>query len=167
MKIKLKKYWVFILLFLVLFSAMPFLFTSDRRMFWDIVLMNLPWRYHLSECINNGVLPLWNPYMNNGFPQMGHYETWYPISWLFSFVFEYNLKVLQFEYLFNLFIAGVGFYKLSSLFNLSKPIRLSGAITYMLCGLFIYFTSIPFRVYYFWCLDDVCVLLSNSFFTYA
>ncbi len=127
-------------------------------MFWDITLINLPWRYHLSECINNGVLPLWNPYMNYGFPQMGHNETWYPVSWLFSFLFKYDLAVLQFEYLFNLFMAGIGFYQLSSLFKLDKPVRIAGAIAYMLCGVFIaqashlgYVTSgawMPFVFYY-------------------
>lgn len=106
-------------------------------MFWDITLINLPWRYHLSECINNGVLPLWNPYMNYGFPQMGHNETWYPVSWLLAYLFEYDLSVLQFEYLFNLFIAGLGFYKLSSLFSFEKQVRITGAIAYMLCGVFI------------------------------
>lgn len=134
----------------------------QQRMFWDITLINLPWRYHLSESINNGVLPLWNPYMNYGFPQMGHNETWYPVSWLLSFLFKYDLGVLQFEYLFNLFMAGIGFYKLTSLFELKKPIRISGAIAYMLCGVFIaqashlgYVTSgawMPFVFYFLICL---------------
>ncbi|PZE18690.1 hypothetical protein DNU06_02350 [Putridiphycobacter roseus] len=128
------------------------------QMFWDIILYNLPWRYHLSECINNGELPLWNPYMNYGFPQMGHYETWYPVSWIIALLYKYDLIVLQFEYLFNLLMAGVGFYQFTKLFQLHKQTRTIGAIAYMLCGVFIsqasqlgYLTSgawMPF-VFYF------------------
>ncbi|MBK9590513.1 MAG: hypothetical protein IPO32_03075 [Crocinitomicaceae bacterium] len=69
---------------------------------------------------------------------MAHYETWYPVSWLFSLLFGYNIGTLQYEFLFNLFIAGIGFYKLSSLFTgLEKSARVIGAISYMLCGVFI------------------------------
>lgn len=110
----------------------------QRSMFWDITLYNLPWRYQLSEMISNGDLPLWNAWMNNGFPQMGHYETWYPISWLISATCGYNLTVLQAEYLFNLYVAGLGFYLFSSLLgNFNQNIRIGAAAGYMLCGVFI------------------------------
>lgn len=137
MKALFKKYQGFITLLIILILALPFLFFYQRQMFWDITLINLPWRYHLSESINNGVLPLWNPYMNYGSPQMGHYETWYPISWLFAYLFEYNLATLQYEYLFNLLVAGLGFYKFSSIFKLNEQTRVIGAVSYMLCGVFI------------------------------
>lgn len=127
-------------------------------MFWDITLYNLPWRYHLSECINHGELPLWNPWMNNGFPQMAHAETWYPVSWFFSLVFGYNISTLQYEYLFNLLIAGIGFYKFSGLFQgISENIRLTASVSYMLCGVFIsqasqlgYITSGAWMVFVFY-----------------
>ena len=123
---------------MVLFTALPLLFFFERKMLWDITLLNLPWRYQLSESINNGYLPLWNPYINNGYPQMGQYETWYPVSWIIAFLFKYNLQVLQYEFLFTLFIAGIGMYKLTALFEgISKTNRVAGAIAYMLCGLFI------------------------------
>lgn len=139
---KMKQIWhqyrFHLLILVALFFAFPLLSLFQRTMFWDITLYNLPWRYHLSESITNGELPLWNPWMNNGFPQMAHYETWYPVSWLFSFLFGYNIGTLQYEYLFNLFIAGIGFYKLASLFTgLEKSTRVIGAISYMLCGVFI------------------------------
>ncbi len=138
MRILLKKYWVYFLLLVVLFLAFPLLFTHSRKMIWDITLLNLPWRYQLSQTINSGYLPLWNPYINNGFPQMGQYETWYPVSWFISLVFGYNMRMMQYEYLFDLLIAGIGFYKLSSLFvGLNKVTRISGAIAYMLCGVFV------------------------------
>lgn len=133
-----QQYRFHIVLLLALFLAFPMLSLFQRTMFWDMTLINLPWRYHLAECIQNGELPLWNPWMNYGFPQMAHPETWYPVSWLFAFVFGYNIDTLQYEFLFNLFIAGIGFYKLSSLFTgLDKSTRLIGAISYMLCGVFI------------------------------
>lgn len=133
-----QQYRFHFLILAALFFAFPLLSLFQRTMFWDITLYNLPWRYHLSESITNGELPLWNPWMNNGFPQMAHYETWYPVSWLFSFLFGYNIGTLQYEFLFNLLIAGIGFYKLSSLFTgLEKSTRVIGAISYMLCGVFV------------------------------
>lgn len=138
MKLISKNIWVYIILLCVLFLAFPLLFFFERKMLWDLLLLNLPWRYQLSESINNGCLPLWNPYINNGYPQMGQYETWYPVSWVIALLFKYDLQVLQYEYLFNLLMAGIGFYKLSTLIeDLSIKIKLSGAIAYMLCGLFL------------------------------
>ena len=126
---------LFLLLALIaVFHGIAF-FTE--RMFWDITLINLPWRYHLSECLNNGELPLWNPYMNYGFPQMGHYETWYPLSWIISLIFGYDLKVLQYEFLFHLWMAGVGMSVLLKYWKLNQNIRLSIALSYMFCGVFV------------------------------
>ncbi|MEX1001561.1 MAG: hypothetical protein WDZ35_05550 [Crocinitomicaceae bacterium] len=138
----LKKYvWKFkvpLILLLVLIVAFPGLVTMQRSMFWDITLHNLPWRYHIGESISNGELPLWLPWMNYGFPQMGHYETWYPVSWFVGGLFGYNLSVLQFEYLFHIYLAGLGFYLFSGLLkDLNWKVRMVGAIAYMLCGVFI------------------------------
>ena len=36
--------------------------------------------------------------------------TWYPISWIIGLIFGNDLITLQYEYLFHLFIGGIGVY---------------------------------------------------------
>lgn len=104
---------------------------------WDILDINLPWRYFISECLQNRILPLWNPYINCGFPQTADPMTWYPISWLIGFLFGNNLLTIQYEYLLHIFIGGVGFYKLGELLSLNQKAKLFMGISFMFSGLFI------------------------------
>lgn len=104
---------------------------------WDILDINLPWRYFISECLQNGILPLWNPYINCGFPQSADPMTWYPLSWIIGFLFGNNLLTLQYEYLFHIFIGGIGIYKLVSLLKFNKETKLIASIAFMFSGVFI------------------------------
>ena len=104
---------------------------------WDIMDLSLPWRHYLAECLQNGLLPLWNPFQNMGFPQMGHWETWYPVSWVIGYLFGYNLLTLQYEFLLHVFIAGLGMYKLSGRYVQSKSARFFAAASFMLSGFFV------------------------------
>ncbi|MFC2151855.1 YfhO family protein [Bacteroidota bacterium] len=104
---------------------------------WDILDINLPWRYFISECLQNGFLPLWNPYINCGFPQTADPMTWYPVSWAIGLIFGNDLISLQYEYLFHIFIGGIGLYKLGVLLKLNRETRLIISISFMFSGLFI------------------------------
>jgi len=35
---------------------------------WDVMDCYLPWRYHVGECLQNGIFPFWNPYTHCGYP---------------------------------------------------------------------------------------------------
>jgi hypothetical protein len=109
----------------------------QNMMKWDIINLNLPWRYFVSECINNQVLPLWNPYITNGFPQSGDPMTWYPISWIVSLLFGNNLATIQYEYVLHLFVGGVGAYYFGKVMNLNRYSCLFMGISFMFSGLFI------------------------------
>ena len=104
---------------------------------WDILDINLPWRYFISECLRNGILPLWNPYINCGFPQSADPMTWYPVSWIIGFFFENDLITLQYEYLFHVFIGAVGFYLLGGLLQFNRETKLIIGVSFMFSGLFI------------------------------
>ena len=56
-----------IAIMLVLIIGMWQIAFSKGMMKWDIIDINLPWRYFTSECLRNGILPLWNPYITTGF----------------------------------------------------------------------------------------------------
>lgn len=104
---------------------------------WDIMDINLPWRYFIAECLQNNTIPLWNPFINCGFPQHADPMTWYPISWFIGYVFGYDLLSLQYEFLFHIFIGGVGIYKIVELYKLDQQTKLILSISFMFSGLFI------------------------------
>ena len=133
--------------------------SGETAMKWDIMDIYLPWKYFITEAINNRNLPLWNPYMNSGFSQMGDPGTWYPVSWLIGFVFRYNITAVHFEYLLHLYVAGIGIYKLGELKKFSRITCLIIATSYMFSGFFISNAQhigwlisaawLPYTVYYF------------------
>jgi hypothetical protein len=126
---------LFLLILLVCFQP---LLWGHATIKWDAFRLWLPWKHFIVEELLNGQLPLWNPFMNNGFPQHGDTMTWYPISWIIGFIHGgYNLSALNTEYLFHLFTAGFGFYTFSARFNDSKRVRFFLGLSYMLSGLMI------------------------------
>src|SRR4029077_12295160 len=95
-----------LLLFILLVAYAPvstFYFAVNNDAFSD----NFPNKYFLSEAIHSGMLPLWNPYMNFGFPvyaDMG-FAFWNPITWLFAVV-GYNAYTFTAEVLLYVYLAG-------------------------------------------------------------
>jgi hypothetical protein len=109
----------------------------QATMKWDIMDITLPWNYYITECLANGELPLWNPFLNGGFSQMGINDTWNPITWLIGWIFGYDAVVIQFQYLGHLFFSGIGFYHLGQYFGWSRTTRLLTASSFMLSGFMI------------------------------
>jgi Bacterial membrane protein YfhO len=102
----------------------------------DAIVYFLPYRYHVSECIQSGQLPFWSPYIYMGFPLHGDMQSgaWNPFVIFISLFTRYNLTVLHIESLLYVFIAGIGMYKLLSAFNLNEKTKIVSAIGYMCCG---------------------------------
>ncbi|MFK8006227.1 MAG: YfhO family protein [Saprospiraceae bacterium] len=99
--------------------------------------ITLPWNYYITECLANGELPLWNPFLNGGFAQMGINDTWNPITWLIGWIFGYDASVIQLQYLGHLFFSGIGFHQLGKYFEWSRTTRLLTASSFMLSGFMI------------------------------
>ncbi len=104
---------------------------------WDFVDISMPWRFFIGENIRNGFLPLWVPYAKLGFPLYFDPQTWYPVSWLISLTFGYNVFTIQAEYVFHVFLAGVGMYYFIRHFTEDKTVRLSAGVIFMLSGFFV------------------------------
>ena len=126
-----------IILVLVLTIGMWQIAFFQNIMKWDIIDINLPWRYFTSECLRNRILPLWNPFITTGFPQSADPMTWYPISWTLGLVFGNDLVTLQYEYFFHLLIGAIGVYKFGELLAFNRKTRLITSISFMFSGLFI------------------------------
>ena len=125
-----------LILFIALLAYLPlssFYFGMKNDAFSD----NFPDKFFISEAIHNGASPLWNPYMNFGFPvyaDMG-VAFWNPITWLFAAI-GYNAYTLTLEVLLYIFIAGICTYRLGKYLKLPDNVSVCMACMYMCSGFF-------------------------------
>lgn len=128
----------------------------------DAIHYFLPFRYNISIAIRQGALPLWSPFIYQGYPLHGDMQSgaWNPFVWLISLVGRYNLTLFHIEYLLYIFISGAGMFKMSGLVANNPFIKLFAATAYMLSGYmsgsgqFINWIAsaafVPFIIYYYY-----------------
>lgn len=106
---------------------------------YDAIDCFFPWRYFISNELNQGRFPFWNPYQDLGYPISSDPSSgaWYPIVWFFSLLGNYSIYTISLEYLLHVFFAGIGGYLLFQYFYKNNSISLFGAIAYMTSGVFI------------------------------
>jgi hypothetical protein len=149
-----------ILLIMVIAANWQFVFLQSG-LEWDMMNFWMPWRHYMSECYNNGIVPLWNPYTQSGYPMHGDLQgpAYSPEAILVSFLFGQNIYVLNYCFVFYLFVASVAMYKLTYFFTSKKEVSVLAGITYSLSGfnvahghyfyIIISVALIPFIFYYF------------------
>lgn len=138
MKQQRSTYFDSLILLVVLVVALWPLVFGMAVMKWDAMDLYLPWKYFITDMLSQNQLPLWNPFINCGFSQMGDPGTWYPVSWGVAALFGgYSMGSLHFEYLLHLYLGGLGFYFLLKQFGLARVALLSCATGYMLSGVMI------------------------------
>jgi hypothetical protein len=126
-----------------------------------------PPKFFMSESIHAGYLPLWNPYINFGFPQYGDMSSgyWSPFTWLIASTVGYNAYSFTLELLCYLLIGGLGFYKLTAPLNLDENVKRISAVAYMCCGYNIghlqHFNWISGAAFLPWCFWSYQVLVRN------
>ena len=76
------KYWLFITVVIVVALYPLSLFQHIPK--WDSVRGYLPYRFFVSDYVNDGHLPLWNPFQRLGYTGYADLQSgcWYPIVWL-------------------------------------------------------------------------------------
>src|SRR3989344_2874549 len=142
---------------------------------WDMINFWLPWRYYIAECYRNGIVPLWNPYSQAGYPIHGDLQgPAYSLEAIAtSFLAPINVYFLNYLYIFYLVVGAYGLYKLILFFVDTLPnkelIETNGnvlsyvaavvGVVYGLCGYnawhghYLYITIsaclIPWIYYYF------------------
>lgn len=89
-----------------------------------------------SDCLQEGSLPLWNPFMNFGYPFVEHYSNsmFFPTHLLMGLVTGSSLLLIQREIMFWIFMGGVGTYFVVREQGLSGPTGIIAAAGYMFCG---------------------------------
>lgn len=128
-----KHYLLLLLITLVAYWPLTFHLFSLKN---DALVYFLPYRYHISEAIQIGHFPWWNPYLYTGLPLHSDIQSgvWNPVVMFISLFTRYNLAVLQWELLFYLFIAAAGMYKLVKEFNNGVTTAVIAATAYLCCG---------------------------------
>jgi hypothetical protein len=114
-------------------SFLKYMVTHDMINCW------IPWRYYISNCIQNHVFPFWNPYQQLGYPIHADLQgpTWYLESLLLSITTGQDNIVVQLLFIFYVFMAGMGMYFLSLCFQNKKNIAFIVGVSYMLSGFFV------------------------------
>ena len=115
------KYYI-LLLFILLVAYLP-LSTLHFAMKNDAFSDNFPDKYFLSQSLHAGIFPLWNPYMNFGFPVYADpgFAFWNPITWLFAAI-GYSAYTLTIEVLLYIYLAGIFMFRLGKWLRLSLPV---------------------------------------------
>jgi hypothetical protein len=105
---------------------------------WDMMDQYFPFRHFIGECLSNGKLPWWNPYINLGYPFHADPQSsfWYPVTWLFA-INGYSIYDLHAEFIFHLVVAGIGFYFLLKQEGVSSQTALLFSLCYQCCGFFV------------------------------
>jgi hypothetical protein len=127
---------VILLVLLLALHPISFLFYTMK---WDMMDQFFPCRFFISECLQNGQLPLWSPFINYGYPFHADPQSgvFYPVTWLFSLLGGYNVYTIAAEYLLHIFIAALSFYAFLRQFKVSRLSATTFGITYALSGVFI------------------------------
>lgn len=151
----------YLLLALICLSAYWQITFNLHPVKYDMADCYYPWRSFISDALQNGYAPVWNPYQLFGSPMHADPSSgaWYPPVWAIGLLFGYSLKIVGWELLLHIWLAGVGFMKLGKRLGFSAKTSFLLSIGYMLSGIFngnaqhiTYVISacwIPYILYYF------------------
>lgn len=122
----------------VFFFAEPLLGTSCHFP-WDIVDQMYPWQRFVSDSLQRGVFPLWNPHGLSGYPIVGDPQSslFYPptlMAVLIPIRFPLTLRTVQIVLVLHIILAGVGAYLLGRELALGRIGALVAAIVFMFGG---------------------------------
>jgi hypothetical protein len=106
----------------------------------DLVLENYAWKHFIVESLQQGQIPLWNPYTFAGEPFLanGQHSALYPFSLIF-----YALRVPLWQAygwfaVSQLWLAGVWMYLLARVLGLRRASAVVAAVTYQLSAFFVF-----------------------------
>jgi hypothetical protein len=124
--------------FLLAFLLFPQIGLFQNPLKWDAIDCFLPWRINVSDALNAGEWPWWSAYQHLGFPLHADPDTGalYPIVWVISLVYGYDLYALNFEFCFHIFLAGWGMHRLVRYHGYSTAVAWCCGIAFMSNGIF-------------------------------
>ena len=136
---------------------------------YDAVDVYMPWRYFGSESLRQGMVPLWNPFQDGGYPFYAdhQYSIWNPELFLVSLVTRYNATVIQWLFLVYISLGALGFRFLLKQFKLPPSVWFTGGVLFLLSGIIVghsqSIVSILGAVWLPWALGAYIKALDNDF----
>ena len=128
------KYWLLIavVVFLALYP-LSFLLHIPK---WDSVRGYLPYRFFISDYLQDGHLPLWNPFQRMGYPGYSDLQSgcWYPVMWFLMLFGQYDITSLIAEVVVTFILASWGMFQLSTSIHQCRRTAFLLAISYGLSG---------------------------------
>jgi hypothetical protein len=123
-----------------LFLALLFFFKDAllgaRTLIWDAADYFYPIFFNVSATLRHGEIPLWNPFLFNGFPTIANIEAqvFYPVNLLFLPFTSFTPYVVHLKLILHYFLGGAFMYLLAGYFLENRWARLLSAMVYMLAG---------------------------------
>jgi len=132
---QLKPYLLLLLILLIAYLQLSTFYFGIKN---DAFSNNSLNKFFLSEALHAGMMPLWNPYMNFGFPVYADpgFAFWNPITWLFAFA-GYSAYTLTVEVLLYIYLAGIFMFRLGRFLKFTPTTSLTVAVMYMCSGFFV------------------------------
>ena len=125
-------YLIIALVVIIAFAQVAFLTETLK---YDILDGYLPGHYFLSECLRNGIFPLWNPYQQLGYPAFADMLTSnYVVDMLIGRFFPYTNITFNILFIIYVIISGWGAWLTALEFRISRQFSLLIAIAYSLSG---------------------------------
>jgi hypothetical protein len=115
------------------------IFFDQRAITTDTSDEFFPTMWYTGELWRNGFLPLWNPFLFNGYPMFAdpQNQTFYPVNLLISFVAHFSAKVVYLQLVLHFILAGIFMYLFSGFYVRNTTGRLVAAFVYMFSGFMI------------------------------
>ncbi|MEO7445700.1 MAG: hypothetical protein ABIT96_13165 [Ferruginibacter sp.] len=123
---------------LLLLMVVAFLPVISMQFFLknDTFTSYFPPKFFMSESLQDGILPLWNPYINFGIPQYADMNAgyWSPVTWLIAGTIGYSAYSITLEVMFYIFLSGFGMYLLCRNYKMHLSVCVIAGASYMCCG---------------------------------
>ena len=121
---------------LVAFFFRDGLFGDDLTLIWDGADYHFPTLNLVSRLWRSGHLPLWNPFLFNGYPLFAqpHYQVFYPPNLLITLATAFTPRVVYLQVVLHLLLGGMFTTLLAGFWMRSWPARILAGVVYALNG---------------------------------
>jgi hypothetical protein len=112
------------------------LFGSDLTLIWDGADYHFPNLNLASRILRSGQLPLWNPFLFNGYPLLAqpHYQVFYPPNLLLTLATAFTPRVVYLQVVLHVLAGGIFTTLLAGFWMRSGPARVLAGVVYALNG---------------------------------
>jgi len=110
---------------------------------WDALGQYYPWRHFAAQQLQQGVVPLWNPYQFSGAPFVANLQSavFYPLNlpfWIFNTAYAFAIAAAL-----HTLLATFGTYFLAQRWKMSRPASILAAVGFGFCGYLATWFTLP------------------------